>query len=85
VDGEPVRLPPREFAILKELSVHAGQPIAADELIDRIWPRDATVTPVDVARHVYRLRRLIGDNERPIPIVSTRRGFGYCVEPRWSL
>lgn len=85
VDGEPVRLPPREFAILRELSVHVGEPISAAELIARLWPPDAAVTPVDVARHVYRLRRLIGDNDRPLPLVSTRRGFGYCIEPRWSL
>lgn len=85
VDGEPVSLPPREFAILRELSLHVGEPIAAGELIARVWPRDSAVTPVDVARHVYRLRRLIGDNDRPIPLVSTRRGYGYCIEPRWAL
>jgi DNA-binding response OmpR family regulator len=85
VDGEPVRLPPREFAILRELSLHVGEPISAADLIVRVWPRDAAVTPVDVARHVYRLRRLIGDNARPVPLVATRRGFGYCLEPRWSL
>lgn len=85
VDGAPVRLPPREFAILRELSLHLGEPISSAELVVRVWPPDATVTAVDVARHVYRLRRLIGDADRANPLVTNRRGFGYCLEARWVL
>ena len=85
VDGEPIRLPPREFGILRELSLHVGEPVSSTELVNRVWPRDAAVTAVDVARHVYRLRRLIGDADRATPLLTTRRGFGYCLETRWVL
>lgn len=80
LDGERVELPPMEFALLLELALHPGEPIAADALRRRLWPPDGPATNEDVHRHVYRLRKLIGDRDRPRPLITNRRGFGYVLE-----
>lgn len=79
VDGNQVDLPPIEFAILLELALHEGKPLASKELLGRVWPPGASVTLEDVHRHMYRLRGLIGDNDRRAPLITTRRGFGYVL------
>jgi DNA-binding response OmpR family regulator len=96
VDDERVEVPPMEFAILEELIMHAGEPVPAETLRRRLWPEDAPATSDDVHRHVYRLRRLIGDQERLHPLITNRRGYGYVLDvldaapsreplPRWAM
>lgn len=81
VDGRSMELPPREFALLAELALHPQQPISSVELARRVWPEEAWTTGDDVRRAVYRLRRLIGDQERSRPMIRNRRGYGYVLEP----
>ena len=81
VDGAAVELPPLEFSLLSELALRAGRPVPADELMALVWPPAAWPTPADVRRAVYRLRGRIGDRERPRPLIRSRRGYGYVLEP----
>jgi DNA-binding response OmpR family regulator len=81
IDGDPVTLPPREFRILAELALHAKEPIPPIELARRVSPHDETITGEDIRRWVYRLRKRIGDDRRNPPLIQTRRGFGYVLEP----
>jgi DNA-binding response OmpR family regulator len=80
VADERVEIPPMEFAILEELIMRPGEPIPAEALRMRLWPEDAPATSEDVHRHVYRLRRLIGDQDRLRPLITNRRGFGYVLD-----
>ncbi len=80
VDDVPVELPPKEFALLAELALHPGQPIPSAEIATRVWPESAWITGDDVRRTVYRLRKLIGDDERATPLIRNRRGYGYVLE-----
>jgi two-component system OmpR family response regulator/two-component system response regulator QseB len=80
IDGRVLKLPPREFSILAELALHPKEPIAPGELARRIRPH-CSMSAEDIRRCVYRLRRLIGDHFRVPPLISTRRGFGYVLEP----
>jgi DNA-binding response OmpR family regulator len=80
VDGERVEIPPMELLILEELALHPGEPIPAAALRRRLWPEDGPATNEDVHRHVYRLRKLIGDQHRTQPLITNRRGFGYVLE-----
>jgi two-component system OmpR family response regulator len=80
VDGERMEIPPMELTILEELALHAGEPIPASVLRRRLWPADGPATNEDVHRHVYRLRKLIGDQDRRHPLITNRRGFGYVLE-----
>lgn len=81
VDGRRVELPPREFAVLSELALRPGRPIPSEELARLAWPDTSWPTGDDVRRTVYRLRRFLGDRERPRPLIRNRRGFGYVLEP----
>jgi DNA-binding response OmpR family regulator len=81
VDGRVVKLPPREFFLLAELALHPRRPIPPAELGRRAWPYLPGGTNEDVRRSIYRLRRLIGDHLRTPPLIHTRRGFGYVLEP----
>ena len=81
IDGRPVELPPKEFAVLVELALHAEQPVSAPDLARRAWPESVWTTGDDVRRTVYRLRKLIGDHERPDPLIRNRRGYGYVLVP----
>lgn len=81
LDGREVELPPREFSVLAELALRAGEPVASDELAGLVWPEDAYPTGEDVRRSVYRLRRLLGDQGRARPLIRTRRGHGYVLDP----
>jgi DNA-binding response OmpR family regulator len=80
VDGERVEIPPMELTILEELALHPGEPIPASVLRRRLWPADGPATNEDIHRHVYRLRKLIGDQDRRHPLITNRRGFGYVLE-----
>jgi len=76
IDGRRVELPPREFSILAELALHPNTPISAADLARRAFEHQSGLTPEDVRRCVYRLRRMIGDVIRDDPLIRTRHGFG---------
>lgn len=80
LSGEPLALPPKEFAILGELALRAGEPVLSAELVRRVWPEGALATIEDVHRHVYRLRKRLESHREegcaPVRVVN-RRGFGY--------
>lgn len=81
LDGRELELPPREFSVLAELALRAGEPVPSDELASLVWPQDAYPTGEDVRRAVYRLRKLLGDQGRARPLIRTRRGHGYVLDP----
>lgn len=84
VEGEPLELPPMETALLIELAMEPGRLIPAEELGRRAWPQSPYSTAEDVRRHVYRLRKALGDQRRKRPLIRNRRGFGYMLDDRES-
>jgi heme-degrading monooxygenase HmoA len=82
VNGRDVEIPPREFAVLVELALHAGEPIPSAELARRAWPNGDAITGDDVRRAIYRLRLVLGDHGRPQPLIRNRRGYGYVLARR---
>jgi DNA-binding response OmpR family regulator len=75
-----VELPPREFAMLAELAMQPDEPIDREELGVRAWPDGIPPAPQDVYRRVYRLKKLLGDDQRRPPLIRNRPGFGYVLE-----
>lgn len=65
VDGDRKVLPPREFEILVQLALQPGVPLAATELLARIWPESRSATLKQLHTRVWRLRKLLGDPRRP--------------------
>jgi two-component system, OmpR family, response regulator MtrA len=76
-DGVEVALTRTEFDLLAELTRHAGQVLARDVLLDRIWGYDylGDSRLVDVA--IQRLRSKVeADPANPV-LIQTVRGAGY--------
>ncbi|HVL38438.1 MAG TPA: winged helix-turn-helix domain-containing protein [Fimbriimonadaceae bacterium] len=80
IHGRRFELPPKEFSVLAALLAAEGRPVSSAELAARVWPPESYATAEDVRRTVYRLRRLIGDHERPAPFIRNRRGYGYVLD-----
>ncbi|MDQ2991684.1 MAG: response regulator transcription factor [Candidatus Eremiobacteraeota bacterium] len=56
VDGTPVRLKPREFALLLELARNPGVALSRDRLLERVWGYGFIGDPRTVDVHGHRLR-----------------------------
>lgn len=77
LDGNPLDLSPKEFALLYFLARHPDQVFARETLLDRVWGRDAFVSARTVDVHIRWLRtRIEPDPNRPVRII-TIRGIGY--------
>lgn len=77
VDGEPVKLPRKEFEILSLLLSHRDRIFSRDEILSRVWSDDVVVLDRTVDVNITRLRQKIGPYGRHI---VTRSGYGYGFE-----
>jgi len=77
VRGEPVELPPKEFALLELLLRNAGRVLTRDILIDRIWGADYVGDTKTLDVHVKRLRGRIEEDPHRPQLLVTVRGIGY--------
>jgi len=78
--GEPVDLPPKEFALLELLLRNAGRVMTRDLIIDRVWGGDYVGDTKTLDVHIKRLRAKVEvDPSKPRNIV-TIRGLGYKFE-----
>ena len=59
LDGEPVRLTPREYGILRLLMQHPGEVIAPAEIYRRVWQGEPMGAEGTVAVHIRHLREKI--------------------------
>jgi len=80
LEGDTIRLLPKEFALLAYLCQHAGRSFSREQLLDAVWPLEA---PVDrtVDDHIYRLRKKTAAWSRLLRI-DTIRGQGYKLTLR---
>lgn len=77
LDGQPMNLSPKEFALLDFMVRHVGQVFSRDQLLDRVWGQDAFVSSRTVDVHMRWLRERIEENPgAPVRIVTVR-GVGY--------
>jgi two-component system copper resistance phosphate regulon response regulator CusR len=75
VDGQPIDLTTREYALLEYLCRKAGAVVSRDEIAEHVWDNryDPESNVIDV--YIQRLRRKI-DRGSP-SFIRTRRGEGY--------
>lgn len=75
--GEPQKLTPTEWSLLRALVLHGGRPATPKQLWDMVWSREFGEPAVHVRVHITHLRRKIEpDPSRPTVIV-TEPGVGY--------
>jgi OmpR-family two-component system manganese-sensing response regulator len=79
VDGVPVKLLPKEFALLEFLVKHPNQPFNAKALLEAVWESDSKASEDTIRTYIKTLRRkiTIGDEECPL---KTLPGYGYKLE-----
>lgn len=82
LSGNDLELPPREFALLLQLTLHRTAPLTPATLAALAWPDNPFATAADVYRHVYALRTLIGNHGSSPILIRARRGVGYQLEAR---
>lgn len=74
-DGEVV-LRRQAWSLLRELVEHAPGLIARNELLDRVWGREA-LSPNALPQTISEIRQALGDSARQPRYIETVRGRGY--------
>jgi two-component system response regulator PrrA len=74
----PVELTAREFDLLATFLREPGRVFTRDQLLDRVWGRDAAVEPNVVETYVSYLRSKLGE-AGPRPLIRTIRRVGYTA------
>lgn len=77
VDGEDVKLKPREFQLLLTLAANPGIALSRRTLLERIWGFDFDGDERTVDVHVRRVRRKIEEERNLPPMLHTVHGCGY--------
>ncbi len=72
--GEAVELPPKEFAILRELLENAGRVVSRQRLEETLYGWEEGVESNAIEVYIHHLRRRLGRD-----LIRTVRGVGYLV------
>lgn len=80
VGGKQEHLTPREFAILWVLAGQPGEVVSSNELLRTIWGTSTHIDRGNVAVHMCRLRRKLGENAYDSRRLHTVHGTGYRLE-----
>jgi DNA-binding response OmpR family regulator len=75
-DGRPLRLTPKEFALLRYFMSRAGQVLSQEDLLEHVWDENADPFTNTVRVTVMTLRRKLADAGDSQPI-ETVVGRGY--------
>ena len=86
-DDAPVRVPPKQAALLALLLIHAGTVLSVDRILEELWGEDQPKTGVRTLRfHVHKLRELLQPDrtDRARDGILITHGRGYAIEPEPS-
>jgi DNA-binding response OmpR family regulator len=81
IDGDPVALTTKEYALLEYLARNAGQIVGREEIADHVWNQDFDPFSNLIEVYVNRLRRNI-EKVSSKKLIHTIRGAGYMLEER---
>ncbi len=79
--GQPIRLPLREYHLLRFFMIHVDRVITRDQIYESIWGGQASDASNTLTVHIKRLRMRLGDNQGDPQIIVTVRGLGYRLVP----
>lgn len=80
LNGEELKLYPKEFSLLELFMLHPKQVFSPDDLLDRVWPTDSEASVETVRQTILRLRQKVEQEGTPA-LILTVRGFGYRMDP----
>lgn len=80
-DGQTVSLSPKVFETLLVLVQNCGHLVDKDELLREVWP-DTFVEENSLARHISRLRQVLGDSPSEPEYIETvsKRGYRFIAK-----
>jgi DNA-binding response OmpR family regulator len=78
VDGEPVELTAREYALLEYLALRKGQVVSRSDIWQHLYDDSSNATSNVVDVYVGYLRKKIERPDKP-RLIRTRRGEGYML------
>jgi DNA-binding response OmpR family regulator len=78
--GTPIALTAREFSLLECLARKPGQVLSREQIEAHLYSESDSPLSNAVDSAVYSLRRKLTP-EGDLPIIQTRRGLGYVLEP----
>ena len=81
VSGAELTLTPTEYALLAELSLHAGRPLAHDDLLQRVWSPGRRGQRWLLREVVRRLRAKLNDDADNPAYIFTVPRTGYRLGP----
>lgn len=76
--GRPIDLSPTEFRLLRYLLLNVGNVVSKQQILAQVWQYDFGGDPGVVEKFVSQLRRKV-DDDHPVPLLQTVRGFGYVL------
>ncbi len=80
VDGESVKLTPKEYGILLLLISNAGIVFSVEEIYSKVWQEDAYDVDNTVMVHIRRLRKKIEIDSKNAKYLKVVWGIGYKIE-----
>ena len=79
IDGQPLVLSVREFAVLEALVRRAGQVVSREELYAAAWGGELRADDRSVDVYIHKLRVKLDAALPGRPLIHTHFGFGYRV------
>ena len=79
LDGQPVRLTSREFALLQVLAEHAGTVVSRERLLELVMGTMEHAFERAIDCQIVRLREKFSDDARKPWLLKTIRGGGYML------
>jgi DNA-binding response OmpR family regulator len=79
IDGQPVKLLPKEFALLEFFMKHPNEPFSSKALLERVWESDSDASEDTIRTYIKTLRRKITPKGDDCPL-KTIAGYGYKLE-----
>ena len=80
LEGEPVKLTPMEYNILRFLVMNAGKVFSIEQIYENIWNEEAIGVDNTVAVHIRHIREKIEINPKNPSDLKVVWGVGYKVE-----
>ncbi len=77
IDGRPLNLPRREWAVLWALASRAGKVVPKERLLSEVFDYDDPVGSNAIEVYVTRLRKKLGPEG---PAIRSLRGLGYMLD-----
>jgi DNA-binding response OmpR family regulator len=82
VDGEEIRLTPKEYKILELLMENKGRVFSIDDIFEKVWNEPFYLSENTVAVHIRNIREKIEINPKEPKYLKVVWGIGYKIDPK---